>query len=592
MAIYHCSVKIIGRSSGKTSVGAAAYRAGEKLTNDYDGITHDYTRKNWVVFRNILLPENAPESFRDRGTLWNAVEAAEKTKDAQLAREFEIALPIELDRDRQIRLIESFVREELVSKGMVADICIHDPPLTNDLHQPVDASGNVTKDREKMQFINPHAHVLCTVRPIGAVGKLEAKSQIEYICKCENEEKAFTASEYEKAKTDGWRKEYKYKDGHGKKIWLTADEAGARSLERISKNPRTTPYGRKNEKVQQWNSKEQILEWRKAWEDYANKSLKEAGMEERIDSRSYKARGEELIASVHMGIAATNMEKRMKRLLKNGNRPGHIQRSDLAEINSVIREFNETCRRMKYAIRDAAASVSDTVKRVIDKLLDIRHRLIGMHSYAEYFSSKSSAIKKEAENDENLEKAYTEAERILSEKQLMIKNRLREITDKFNATGLAEFLKRAGYKKELGSLKAQLDQISDYRSKIADRYGISCDDDLQALKVRICNARKTMEKLDQGKEEVCLEIDALRSDFNSGFSSLDEDGKAIARELLTSERDLRNTNTDDIYDINGVIRTEDEAVLKNKARYQADSYIRSVIDDKGDHHINEKTLVR
>ena len=86
MAIYHCSVKIIGRSSGKTSVGAAAYRAGEKLTNDYDGITHDYTRKNWVVFRNILLPENAPESFRDRGTLWNAVEAAEKTKDAHLAR--------------------------------------------------------------------------------------------------------------------------------------------------------------------------------------------------------------------------------------------------------------------------------------------------------------------------------------------------------------------------------------------------------------------------------------------------------------------------------------------------------------------------
>ena len=215
-----------------------------------------------------------------------------------------------------------------------------------------------------------------------------------------------------------------------------------------------------------------------------------------------------------------------------------------------------------------------------------------MHSYAEYFSSKSSALKKEAENDENLEKAYTEAERILSEKQLMIKNRLREITDELNAAGIAEFRKRAGYKKELVSLKAQLDQISDYRSRIADRYGISCDDDLTALKVKICNARKTMEKLDQNKEEVCLEIDALRSDFNSGFSSLDEDGKSIAKELLTSERDLRNTNTDDVYDINGVIRTEDEAMFKNKARYQVDSYIRSVIDDKGDHHINEKTLAR
>ena len=96
MAIYHLSVKIIGRNAGRSSVAAAAYRSGDTLTNEYDGLTHDYSRKHWIEHTEIMLPPNAPESFKDRSTLWNAVELAEKSSNAQLAREVEIALPREL----------------------------------------------------------------------------------------------------------------------------------------------------------------------------------------------------------------------------------------------------------------------------------------------------------------------------------------------------------------------------------------------------------------------------------------------------------------------------------------------------------------
>ena len=124
-------------------MAAAAYRSGEKLTNEWDGITHDYTKKRGVVYSEILLPANAPSSFSDRSTLWNSVEKIEKNRDAQLAREIEIALPNEIDRQSQIRLVRKYVQDIFVSAGMCADYSIHDK-----------GDGN------------PHAHIMLTLRPL------------------------------------------------------------------------------------------------------------------------------------------------------------------------------------------------------------------------------------------------------------------------------------------------------------------------------------------------------------------------------------------------------------------------------------------
>jgi len=147
VAIYHLHAQIIKRSSGRSSVASSAYRAGEKIRNDYDGVTHDYTRKTGVVYSEIMLPSNAPTAYSDRAILWNAVERIEKRKDSQTAREIEIALPFELDRETQIQLVREYIQENFISAGMCADFAVHDK-----------GDGN------------PHAHIMLTTREVSEKG--------------------------------------------------------------------------------------------------------------------------------------------------------------------------------------------------------------------------------------------------------------------------------------------------------------------------------------------------------------------------------------------------------------------------------------
>jgi ATP-dependent exoDNAse (exonuclease V) alpha subunit len=126
LAIYHLSISIVSRGKGKSAVAAAAYRAGELIKNEYDGIVHDYTRKGGVVHTGILLPAQAPEEFSNRALLWNAVEKIEKAENAQLARDVEFSLPQELTREQNISLAHEFVKRTFVDSGMCADVCINE----------------------------------------------------------------------------------------------------------------------------------------------------------------------------------------------------------------------------------------------------------------------------------------------------------------------------------------------------------------------------------------------------------------------------------------------------------------------------------
>ena len=118
MAIYHYSAQIISRSEGRSSVAAAAYRSGSRLQDERTGLTHDFSRKDGIAYSEILAPTNAPAWVKDRAALWNAVEAVERRRDAQLSREINIALPIELTLSQQIELTRSFVAEGFVARGM------------------------------------------------------------------------------------------------------------------------------------------------------------------------------------------------------------------------------------------------------------------------------------------------------------------------------------------------------------------------------------------------------------------------------------------------------------------------------------------
>ena len=113
-------------------MAAAAYTSCSKIYNDYDGLTHDYSRKGGLKYSRVFLPTHAPPEWTDRAVLWNAVETAEKTKNSRLAREIIVALPVELTLEQNIRLIEEYVQTQFVDDGMCADVSIHD----TDGHNP------------------------------------------------------------------------------------------------------------------------------------------------------------------------------------------------------------------------------------------------------------------------------------------------------------------------------------------------------------------------------------------------------------------------------------------------------------------------
>lgn len=257
MAIYHCSVKIVSRSSGRSAVGAAAYRSGNELYNSYDGITHDYTRKSGIEYSEIILPNNAPKEYLNREKLWNSVEKIEKNKNAQLAREVEIALPIELSRKQQIELLQEYVKENFVKYGMCVDFSIHSG------HKHNKSKGFNLSDQD-INIENPHAHILLTMRPLGKNGEWGAKSKKVYMLD-ENENRIY----------DKKKRQYKcYKEN-------TTD----------------------------WNKTETLEQWRENWEKECNKKLEKYGFEERIDHRSYKDQGINKQPTIHLGAAAP-MEKR------------------------------------------------------------------------------------------------------------------------------------------------------------------------------------------------------------------------------------------------------------------------------------------
>ncbi len=151
MAIYHFSAKVISRANGSSAVASAAYRAAERLHDGRLGRDHDFSNKAGVVHSEVLLPEGAPERLNDRATLWNEVEAGEKRKDAQLAREVEFSIPRELDQQQSVQLARDFIEKQFVERGMVADLNVH-------------------WDKSKDGSPKPHAHVMLAMRDVGPEG--------------------------------------------------------------------------------------------------------------------------------------------------------------------------------------------------------------------------------------------------------------------------------------------------------------------------------------------------------------------------------------------------------------------------------------
>ena len=246
MALFHLSVTQTKRSAGQSAIASAAYRAGERLYSEYYGEYSDYTRKGGVICSDILLPSHAPPEYADRQTLWNAVEKAERGKNAQLAYSFDIALQNEFSLEENIALARQFLLENFVSRGMVVDFAVHQP------------------DREDGGIPNPHFHVLCPIRPIEQDGKWGLKQRRVY-----------------ELDEDGNR----IRDQNGEYVFNAV--------------PTTD-----------WGSPETLEHWREAWAEMCNAKFAEKGLDVRIDHRSYERQGVDLLPTIHEGATVRAMEKK------------------------------------------------------------------------------------------------------------------------------------------------------------------------------------------------------------------------------------------------------------------------------------------
>jgi len=311
MSIYHCSIKIISRTSGRSVVASAAYRSGEKLMNDETGIFHDYTGKGGVVMSEIILPEHAPSAFHDRQVLWNEVQKTEKRSDAQLAREVEVAFPIEMTRNQQIECVRNFIQENFVSKGMIADWALHDK-----------GDGN------------PHAHIMLTLRGFDENEHWLQKTKSVF---------ANTRDANGRAVYDPTLPSYDPKDRENTSRYRipVLDENGKQKT-RVRKGKGTEYLWEKiNVPANDWNDRTNAERWRASWAMHCNRYLEK---DKQIDHRSYERQGLDQEPTIHEGVTARSME-----------RDGRS--ADRCQINREVRQRNL----IREQIRSLAAEITEII---------------------------------------------------------------------------------------------------------------------------------------------------------------------------------------------------------------------------------------
>ena len=472
MAIYHLEAKVVSRGAGRSAVATSAYLSCSRLYNDYDGIQHDYKRKQGLVWQQIFLPEYAPQEWQDREKLWNAVEEVETAKDSRLAREFVVALPIELSREQQIELLQDFIREQFVADGMCADAAIHD----TDGH-------------------NPHAHILLTVRPLDERGKWQYKTEKEYLCMKNGEERGFTAVEFRTAKNDGWEKQYPYKVGK-KKVYMTPSDAEVQGLVRADKHPKSTRYGRQNPISERWNSEEQLTAWREAWADASNRYLERAGREERIDHRSNAARGLDEIPTIHEGAAAQALERR-----------GII--SDRCELNRQIKADNALLRELKAEIKKLAALVARTVPAIAEGLEKMRSRvLIFCYQLSHIRSGKSHIQKSLAVWKPELER-YTGLVQQIKEKS---KERKTLVAEK-KALPIYHVRHHKALAVRIAELTEDLEELRSEKSLLLQKFEYAEDAGAEAFRKDIATMEAGLKKLEAQEQKYSAEMDKVLSEY-------------------------------------------------------------------------------
>ena len=474
MAIYHLEAKVVSRGTGRSAVAASAYLSCTNILNDYDGVRHDFTRKKGLVWEQIFLPEYAPAEWQDRGVLWNAVEENEKTRDSRLAREFVPALPIELTPEQWQELLTDFIQNSFVADGMCADVAIHDP------HPP----GH-----------NPHAHIMLTVRPLDEQGNWQYKTEKEYLCVKDGEERGFTAAEFKAAQKDGWEKQYPYKVGR-KKVYMAPSEAEKHGYERANKHPKSTKYGRQNPIAERWNSEEQLIEWRKAWADVTNRYLEQYGHDERIDHRSHADRGLTEQPTIHEGVVARALEAK-----------GII--SDRCELNRQIKADNALLRELKASVKKLMDAVKNAIPALAEAMESLRAKMIIFCYQLGYIRKGKNSMSKYVDTADPILERYDNLKQEIKEKSSEQKSLRSEKKD----TSVFNVKKQMELSQRITELTEDLEELRSERTMLLNQLDCADDKEVKKVKTSVSNMRDSLKILEAKEVQFTAELDAAQKEF-------------------------------------------------------------------------------
>ena len=504
MAIYHFEAKVISRGNGRSACAASAYMSCSRIYNEYDGAQHDYTRKHGLVWEQVFLPENAPAEWQNREALWNAVEKEERSRDSRLAREFVVALPTELDQNAWIDILTQFIQSQLVDEGMCVDAVIHD----TDGH-------------------NPHAHIMMTVRPLTDKGTWRKKTEKEYICIKGDEERAFTSMEFMAAQADGWEKQYQY-IVDGKKKYLPPSEAELHGYNRADKHPKSTRYGRQDPLTAKWNSDDQLLSWRKSWADSVNKALKEHGIEEHIDHRSFKELGITEQPTIHEGYIARNLEKQ-----------GII--SDRCEINREIRKDNMLLKELKKQVQKLTKVVFGSIPKVAEMLETMRGNMIRLWYHLLHNSMQQNDLTLRINAARPIMDKYQTVKKQIKLKQ----DDKKELVQQKKETGVLKPIQIIRLNQQITSLTEEIEELRSHKSQLISDLYCHSDKEMTEYSKYLDRMSNQLDKLEKQRDSLLSEIDTYSQKFSEVRSRIPSDKELLLMDSRLMIRDRIQNNTID-----------------------------------------------
>ncbi|MBR4442640.1 MAG: MobA/MobL family protein, partial [Clostridia bacterium] len=342
---------------------------------------------------------------------------------------------------------------------------------------------------------NPHVHIMTTVRPLNPDGTWQHKTEKEYLCVRNGEERSFTAMEYRTAQAEGWEKQYQYLVGK-KKVYMPPSAAEVQGLERTSKNPKCTRYGRQNPISERWNSEEQLIVWREKWAECMNRHPAQYDIAAKVDHRSHADRGLDEQPTVHEGIAANTMEKRRVT-------------ADRSELNRQIRADNSLVRQLKAVIRRLTEAIQNVLPTLARTLETIRRDMILISSHIQRTEEKSSEVEERLEKIQADYDNYIRVRRRIAQK-LELRKAVRLERDK---TPLLNISRRLELSSRMTALAKEIDALKAEEERWFQHFGQRDSEGMKAVQKRIAEMEKSVREYGETSVEYIGKMDESRARF-------------------------------------------------------------------------------